>query len=246
MAPGAPLVNEFCKSNIAYFSDFPVRGPETGFKEADYIKEENVQLPACGRGFHRTPRLSRGGRSNGRVLLQGSKQSPYITWRHMCRALDIPVSKMRTCDTLCGRGFLRQSMIRSTWILPTVRLAQITNRPVKIVLNYDEVLAAYRQRNAMNASLKMGSQEERADYSPRQNACWKADPLPASGHSTSTIFGALQNLPYKVPGHRVSRQAHLLQQGPVRHGEGTGDRSGTVLRGLHAGHCGRRPRCRPG
>ena len=31
------------------------------------------------------------------------------------------------------------------------------NRPVKIVLNYDEVLAAYRQRNAMNASIEAWS-----------------------------------------------------------------------------------------
>ena len=35
---GAPLVNEFSKSNLAYFSDFIFGDVERGFREADYIQ----------------------------------------------------------------------------------------------------------------------------------------------------------------------------------------------------------------
>ena len=38
----------------------------------------------------------------------------------------------------------------------SVKLAQVTGKAVKTVLNYDEVLAAYRQRNAMDAKLRIG------------------------------------------------------------------------------------------
>jgi CO/xanthine dehydrogenase Mo-binding subunit len=73
----------------------------------------------------------------------------------MCRALDLPLSKMRLVTPFVGGAFSGKHDPFDV-DFASVRLAQITNRPVKIVLNYDEVLAAYRQRNAMNAVLKMG------------------------------------------------------------------------------------------
>jgi len=73
----------------------------------------------------------------------------------MCRALDIPVSKMRIVNPFVGGGFSGKHDPFDI-DFATVKLAQIAGRPVKTVLNYDEVLAAYRQRNAMNAKLKMG------------------------------------------------------------------------------------------
>ena len=93
------------------------------------------------------------------------KQSPYITWRHMCRALDIPLSKMRIINPFVGGAFSGKHDPFDV-DFAAVKLAQITGRPVKIVLNYDEVLAAYRQRNAMDARLKIGVQEERGHYCP--------------------------------------------------------------------------------
>jgi len=93
LKPDAPLVNEFKKSNIAYSSDFIFGEIEKGFKEADYIKEETFSSQRVTVGFIEPHACLAEVDPTGRVLLQGSKQSPYITWRHMCRALDIPLSK---------------------------------------------------------------------------------------------------------------------------------------------------------
>lgn len=56
LAPGAPLVNEFKKSNIAYFTDFAFGDVEKGFKEAEYIREE-TSTPSASRSVlsSRTP-----------------------------------------------------------------------------------------------------------------------------------------------------------------------------------------------
>jgi CO/xanthine dehydrogenase Mo-binding subunit len=73
----------------------------------------------------------------------------------MCRALNIPLSKMRIVNPFVGGAFSGKHDPFDV-DFAAVKLAQITGRPVKIVLNYDEVLAAYRQRNAMNARLRLG------------------------------------------------------------------------------------------
>ena len=245
LRPGAPLVNEFCKSNIAYTSDFMFGDPEEGFKAADYIKEEQFSSQRVAVGFIEPHACLAEVDATGRVLLQGSKQSPYPTWRHMCRALDLPLSKMRLVTPFVGGAFSGKHDPFDV-DFAAVRLAQITNRPVKIVLNYDEVLAAYRQRNAMEATLKMGVKKRRQDHRPQggMRARRRAD----RGHRAVQylLLRGLAQPPLQGARHRVPRQAGLLQQGALRHGEGPGDRAGPVRGRLPARHRGRGPGHRPG
>ncbi len=198
LKPDAPLVNEFCKSNIAYTSDFRFGDPEAGFKEADYIKEEKFSSQRVAVGFIEPHACLAEVDATGRVLLQGSKQSPYPTWRHMCRALDLPLSKMRLVTPFVGGAFSGKHDPFDV-DFAAVKLAQITNRPVKIVLNYDEVLAAYRQRNAMNATLKMGVKKNGKITGLKAECVLEGGPIAGIGPFNIYFFGAWLNLPYKVP-----------------------------------------------
>jgi CO/xanthine dehydrogenase Mo-binding subunit len=198
LAPGAPLVNEFCKSNVAYTSDFVFGDPEEGFKQSDYIKEETFSSQRVAVGFIEPHACLAEVDATGRVLLQGSKQSPYPTWRHMCRALDLPLSKMRLVTPFVGGAFSGKHDPFDV-DFAAVKLAQITNRPVKIVLNYDEVLAAYRQRNAMNATLKMGLKKNGKIMALKAECVLEGGPIAGIGPFNIYFFGAWLNLPYKVP-----------------------------------------------
>jgi len=198
LAPGAPLVNEFKGSNIAYFSDFLFGDVEKGFKEADYIKEESFTSQRTSVGFIEPHACLAEVDPTGRVLLQGSKQSPYITWRHMCRALDIPLSKMRIVNPFVGGGFSGKHDPFDV-DFATVRLAQVTGRPVKTVLNYDEVLAAYRQRNAMDVKLKIGIKKNGAITALRAENILEGGPISGIGPFNIYFFGAFLNVPYKIP-----------------------------------------------
>jgi CO/xanthine dehydrogenase Mo-binding subunit len=199
LAPDAPLVNEFSDSNIAYTSDFRFGDPDRGFKEADYIKEEKFSSQRVAVGFIEPHACLAEVDATGRVLLQGSKQSPYPTWRHMCRALDLPLSKMRLVTPFVGGAFSGKHDPFDV-DFAAVKLAQITNRPVKIVLNYDEVLAAYRQRNAMDATLKMGVKKSGKITALRAECVLEGGPIAGIGPFNIYFFGAWLNLPYKVPG----------------------------------------------
>ena len=198
LAPDAPLVNEFKNSNIAYFSDFVFGDVEKGFKEAEYIKEETFSSHRVSVGFIEPHACLAEVDATGRVLLQGSKQSPYITWRHMCRALDLPLSKMRIVNPFVGGGFSGKHDPFDV-DFSAVKLAQVTGKPVKIVLNYDEVLAAYRQRNAMDATLKIGVKKNGVITALQAENILEGGPISGIGPFNIYFFGAFLNVPYKIP-----------------------------------------------
>jgi CO/xanthine dehydrogenase Mo-binding subunit len=198
LAPNAPLVNEFKNSNIAYFSDFVFGEVDKGFKEAEYIKEETFSSHRVSVGFIEPHACLAEVDATGRVLLQGSKQSPYITWRHMCRAMDIPLSKVRIVNPFVGGGFSGKHDPFDV-DFSAVKLAQVTGKPVKIVLNYDEVLAAYRQRNAMDAKLKIGVKKNGVITALRAENILEGGPISGIGPFNIYFFGAFLNVPYKIP-----------------------------------------------
>jgi CO/xanthine dehydrogenase Mo-binding subunit len=198
LAPNAPLVNEFKNSNIAYFSDFYFGDVDMGFKEAEYIKEETFSSHRVSVGFIEPHACLAEVDATGRVLLQGSKQSPYITWRHMCRAMDIPLSKVRILNPFVGGGFSGKHDPFDV-DFSAVKLAQLTGKPVKIVLNYDEVLAAYRQRNAMDATLKIGVKKNGVITALRAENILEGGPISGIGPFNIYFFGAFLNVPYKIP-----------------------------------------------
>ncbi len=196
--PDAPLVNEFIRSNVPYSSDFLFGDVERGFKEADHVREETFSSQRVTVGFIEPHACLAEVDPTGRVLLQGSKQSPYITWRHMCRALDLPLSKMRIVNPFVGGAFSGKHDPFDV-DFAAVKLAQVTNRPVKIVLNYDEVLAAYRQRNAMDAKLKIGVKKNGAITALRAECILEGGPICGIGPFNIYYFGAFLNIPYKIP-----------------------------------------------
>jgi CO/xanthine dehydrogenase Mo-binding subunit len=194
----APLVNEFRDTNLAYASDFVFGDVEKGFKEAEYMREETFSSQRVTVGFIEPHACLAEVDPTGRILIQASKQSPYITWRHMCRALDIPLTKLRIVNPYVGGAFSGKHDPFDV-DFAAARLAQKTGRPVKIVLNYDEVLAAYRQRNAMNARLRLGVKKNGAITALDAECVLEGGPICGIGPFNIYYFGAFLNIPYKIP-----------------------------------------------
>jgi CO/xanthine dehydrogenase Mo-binding subunit len=198
LKPDAPLVNEFRNSNITYSSDFVFGDVEKGFQEAEYIKEERFSSKRVAVGFIEPHACLAEVDPSGRILFQGSKQSPYITWRHMCRALNLPLSKMRIVNPFVGGAFSGKHDPFDV-DFAAVRLAQITGRPVKIALNHDEVLAAYRERNAMDVRLRLAVKKNGAITALEAENVLEGGPIAGIGPFNIYYFGAFLNIPYKIP-----------------------------------------------
>ena len=109
-----------------------------------------------------------------------------------------------------------------------VKLAQVTGRPVKIVLNYDEVLAAYRQRNAMNAMLRIGLRKNGSITALYAENILEGGHISGIGPFNIYYFGAFLNIPIKSP-QSSTMEAGVRQQGALRHRARPGDRACPIL-----------------
>ncbi|MFC1905342.1 xanthine dehydrogenase family protein molybdopterin-binding subunit [Chloroflexota bacterium] len=156
---GAPRIHEKAESNIGFKCNYHWGDVDKGFSESDYIREEKFRTQRATAGFLEPHAVLASTDLSGRITLQASKQSPYITWRHFCRGMGVPLSKVRIITPYIGGGF---SGKHEPFDLDfaAAKLSEKTKRPVKIVLNMDETLAFYKMRQDKDIWLKLGLKKD--------------------------------------------------------------------------------------
>ncbi len=159
MKPGAPLVHENLGSNITSVTKLNFGDVEQGFRDSDYVREDRFTTQRVSVGFIEPHAVVVSVDATGNVTLQGSKQSPYITWRHFCRAMDLPLSKVKVINPYVGGGFSGKHEPFDLDYAATV-LSRKTGLPVKIVLSQDEVIASFKQRHAKDVWIKIGMKKD--------------------------------------------------------------------------------------
>ncbi|MFQ5827219.1 MAG: xanthine dehydrogenase family protein molybdopterin-binding subunit, partial [Dehalococcoidia bacterium] len=155
LAEGAPLVHEDKERNIAYKYGCHYGDVDKGLAESDYVKEVVLRSQRVVCGFIEPHSIVTHVDASGRVVIQASKQSPYIVWRHFCRGMDLPLGKVRIINPYIGGAFSgKQDPFDLDFA--AVMLAMKTGRPVKCTMGQDEVLATQRQRHSKVATFKLG------------------------------------------------------------------------------------------
>jgi len=208
MSEDASLVHDNMPRNIAASCKFHFGDADQGFSEADYIREETFSSQRVNIGFIEPHAVLANIGSGGRIILQASKQSPYVTWRHMARALGVHPSQIRIIqDHYTGGGF---SGKHDPFDLDfaAVRLAQKTGRPVRIVVKQDEVLAAYRQRHSKIIRLKLGIKKDGTLVAGDCHLIAEGGAYACVGPFNIYIFGAFLNVPYRLP--NIKFEAHRV------------------------------------
>lgn len=159
MKEGAPLVHDHAKGNVTFKANYNYGDVDKAFQGADYIREERLSSQRVNHGFIEPHSMLAQVDATGKVLMQGSKQSPYITWRHFCRAMDLPLNKVRLLNPYVGGAFSGKHDPHDL-DFAAVKLAMKTGRPVKIVVSMDDILGAYRQRHSKEAWIKVGVKKD--------------------------------------------------------------------------------------
>ncbi|MBI4288454.1 MAG: molybdopterin-dependent oxidoreductase [Chloroflexi bacterium] len=159
LRPGAPVIHDHAKDNVAYRHSFHHGNVDRAFAESDIVKEAVIRSQRVTCGFIEPHAILAHVDASGTVVLQGSLQSPYIVWRHFCRGMDLPLGKVRIINPYIGGGFSgKQDPFDLDFA--AAGLAMKTGRPVKIVMSQEEVLATQRQRHAKEARIKMGAKKD--------------------------------------------------------------------------------------
>ena len=198
---GAPIIHEHAKNNIGSTCHFEYGNVDQAFKHADFIREEKFATQRVTIGFIEPHVAIASIDGSGRVLFQGSKQSPYITWRHLAWGLDMPLNKIRIVNPYIGGAFSGKHEGLDLDFC-AVRLAQKTGKPVKIVVTQDEVIGTYRQRHEKHVWLKLGMNKDGTlvatdcTYIADGGAYLSVSPL------NLYLFGLFATLPFRVPNVR--------------------------------------------
>ncbi len=201
LAEGAPLIHDYAKNNIAVSSQWEYGDVDKAFKECDYVREQRLFTQRVTIGFIEPHAALASVDASGRVLFQGSKQSPYITWRHLCWGLDIPLNKVRLVNPYVGGAFSGKHDAHDLDFC-AVKLAQKTRKPVKIVLTQDEVIGFYRQRHAKDIWLKLGVKKDGTLVAGDCKLIADGGAYLGVGPLNIFLFGLFLNIPFRLPNLR--------------------------------------------
>lgn len=169
LAPGAAIIHEdlpdyfkvfpaVCEGNMASFTELKEGDVETGFAEADLIVEgEYRTAPQAHLAIEPCGALADIDKQ-GRVTLWSANQSVFRVQANVCESLLMPMSKLRCLTPRVGGGFGNKM---EPHIQPlVVRLAQVTKRPVKLILNREEDFECVRARHPFKVRCKTGVKQD--------------------------------------------------------------------------------------
>lgn len=195
---GAPQIHEKAPGNIGTTCHFEYGDADEAFKRCDYIFEKKFVTQRVSIGFMEPHVALASIDGSGRVLFQGSKQSPYITWRHLAWGLDLPLDRIRIVNPYVGGAFSGKHEALDLDFC-AVKLAQKTSRPVKISVTQEEVLGTYRQRHEKHVWMKLGMNRDGTIVAADCRLIADGGAYLSVAPLNLYLFGLFTTLPFKVP-----------------------------------------------
>ncbi len=159
LAPGAPQVHE-AAGNIAGRIDFERGSVAEGFREADWVVEDEFVTSNVHQAYLEPHVCVAQADSAGRVTLWGSLQAPSRNRETIARILNLSPEKIRIIQTVVGGGFGgKATQVLSLYPICAL-LALRSGRPVRILNTWEEEFAASRSRMPAKIRLKLGLKKD--------------------------------------------------------------------------------------
>jgi CO/xanthine dehydrogenase Mo-binding subunit len=157
MLPGAPLVHENHGTNIVNTHVVRRGDVEAGFRQADFIIEENFQTQTVEHAYMETEAAVCVPRStDGVIEVYGSMQHPFSTRRFVAACLGVALSEVEIIGTPMGGGFGGKDDTAAIVCARTALAAKLLNRPVKMVYRRDWSMRESYKRHPYRVHYKMG------------------------------------------------------------------------------------------
>ncbi|MBA4418825.1 MAG: 4-hydroxybenzoyl-CoA reductase [Syntrophus sp. (in: bacteria)] len=155
MKEGAPLLHPERKTNILVEYHWDFGNVDKAFDESYLVMEETFQTPKSAKGYLEPPSVLAWW-EHDTLHYVGAKGSPYMIWRILGRAFDLPLSKVRVISPIIGCDFGGTKNDGHALDFSACLLAKKTGRPVKIVYSQWEELTTCLRRHSMAVRCKMG------------------------------------------------------------------------------------------
>lgn len=201
MQEGAPIIHAHRANNIASTIKMGGGDIEQGLREAEHVFEHafttQAQAHCCLEPHQSVIRPEPG----GRLTMWASTQMPFILRHELAHALGLADSKVRVITTCLGAGF--GSRMEMHCLDPIcARLAQLTNRAVKIVYDREEEFEATRTRHPFHLQLRTGVRNDGAFTARDVTAVVDSGAYLSQAPGVAAVAGGLGLGSYHVPHSR--------------------------------------------
>jgi len=194
-----PVVTVVPHTNICSKFEFKQGDIEKVFRESDYVFEDTFRFPTghhCQiEPFGAVAQVN----VNGKITVWVANDAPHRLRKDIADAMGIPFENLRViCPPFMGGGFGGKGGLKVETVC--IALAMHTNgRPVKIVLDRDEVFMASLMKHACVATVKTGVKKDGTIVATHAKMYYDTGAYAEKG-PTVTLHGCESGVgPYKVP-----------------------------------------------
>jgi len=169
LAPDAPILHDdlVCQgpapvpsspTNVARRTLFSSGDVEQGFAESDVVIEREFTTPMVHQGYIEPHATVANALQNGNVTIWCCTQGPFAVRAMTSAVTGIQLAKIRVIPSEIGGGFGGKTTI---YLEPLAAvLSRRTGRPVKLVMNREEVFRATGPTSAGRVRVKMGARKD--------------------------------------------------------------------------------------
>lgn len=207
--PARPTIHEYARkpSNILRRVHQNYGNVDAGFAEAAVVLEENFDYPGSTHVALESHAALARVEPDGKLTLWSSTQNPHYVHRDVARVLGLRDQDVRLIKPAVGAGYGGKCDPFCSDICAS-HLARKLGRPVRIVLEREEVFLAHRGRHPTRMWLKMGFSAEGRITAVDFKAWADGGAYASYGVVTSYYLGVFMPLPYQLENYRF--ESHRL------------------------------------
>ena len=192
-----PLCNPAADTNICHHLKIRKGDVNQAFKNAYQVYEDKFTTQMVQHSYLEPHVITADADTSGNILLHGSLQSPFVSRAQLSRVLQLPLSKIRVKVPAVGGGFGGKSKIKLEPI--AVTLAQITGKPVKMVMSREDEFIGSVVRHPAVIYVKTGVTRDGKLLAAKIKLVYNTGGYADDGPIVCTKGGSLATGPYQVP-----------------------------------------------
>ncbi len=209
---GAPIIHDYCPTNISVNRKIKYGDVERGFAESDYVREDTFNVQSVSHAYLEPCSTMAQVDLDGRITLWTSTQTPYIVQCLLASTLGMRENDIRIVKPYIGGGFGGKMELRA-WEFSAALLAKLTGRPVKFTLSREEEFLAGRRRHPMKIHSKVGFKKDGSLVAKDLKILLDGGAYNAMGPTATFLCGNFGAMLYRYPNYRFHGQ-HVYTNKP--------------------------------
>jgi len=186
---------------------------DAGFAQADLILEHTFHTPITDHAFLEPECSVARVNEEGRMEVYVGSQIPYSDRSQVARALGWPEERVRILGQLMGGGFGGKEDI--TGQIHAALLANVTDRPVKLLFDRHESLVVHPKRHATQIRVKIGAKRDGCLTAVETELYGDTGAYASLGEKVMTRATTHSSGPYEVPNVRADCYAMYTNNPPA-------------------------------